>query len=59
MGHLLVGRRGLQNPRGFGLPGLLGSLFLVDVKTLALCGVSGLGRDCKFWFLFLLLCIYM
>ena len=48
MGHLLVGRCVLQNPRGFGLPGLLGSLFLVDVKTLALCRVSDLGRDCKF-----------
>ena len=48
MGHLLVGRRGLQNPCGFGLLGLLGSQFFDEVKTLALCGVSGLGRDCKF-----------
>ena len=59
MGHSLVGRRVLQNPRGFGSPGLLGLLFLIDVKTLSLCGVSGLGRDCKFWFLFLLLCLYV
>ena len=48
MGHLLVDRRGLQNPRGFGLLGLFGLLFLVDDKTLAYCRVFGLGRDYKF-----------
>ena len=48
MGRLTVGRRGLQNPCDFGLFGLTGSLFVVDVKPLALCRASGLGRDCKF-----------
>ena len=41
----MVGRRGLQNPRGFGLPGLTWFVVFVDVKTLALCGVFGLGCD--------------
>ena len=49
MGHLRVGRCGLQT--------LVVLIYLVtwftvfiEVKILALCGVSGLGRDCKFDF---------
>ena len=48
MGHLLVGRRGLQNPHGFGLLGFILLVVYVKEKSLALCGASGLGRDCKF-----------
>ena len=47
MGHLMVGRRGLRNPRGFGLLGLTWFVVFVN-ETLALCGASGLGHDCKF-----------
>ena len=53
----MVGRRGLQNPRGFGLPGLTWFVVLVNDKPLLYAGFSGLGRDCKFRFLFLLMCI--
>ena len=57
MGHLWVGHRGLQT--------LVVLIYLVtwfivfiEVKTLALRGVSGLCRDCKFDFA-QLLCKYV
>ena len=43
----MVGRRGLQNPRGFGLLGF--TWFDVSVKEKPLLyAASRLGRDCKF-----------
>ena len=39
MGYLMVGRRGLQNPRGFGLLGLTWLAAFVDDKPLLYAGL--------------------
>ena len=40
MGHLMVGRHGLQNPRGFGLPGLTWFVVFVNDKPFPYMGLS-------------------
>ena len=40
MGHFMVGLHGLQNPRGFGLPGLTWFVVFINEKPLLYAGLQ-------------------